>query len=209
MTCGNGNHVGRAMWRGVRRTDSCSRRTPRIATNHTEGDSLSTPGTAYLIIPSGRYRLAGMGSRLGARLIDTVIVGIPIGIVAAVVIVSADSSREFATETEAGIGVGTALLVVLLGLVASVAYEVGLTATQGATFGKKVLGIRVVRADTAAAPGEGIGAVAACTRWAALVLPSVVCGVWGVLCALSPYFDKLARQGWHDRAAKTFVLVAS
>ncbi|MEU0504459.1 RDD family protein [Nocardia sp. NPDC005998] len=172
---------------------------------------MSTPGTAYLTIPSGRYRLAGMGSRLGARFIDTVIVGIPIGIVAAVVIVSADSSREFATETEteAGIGVGTALLVVLLGLVASIAYEVGLTATQGATFGKKVLGIRVVRADTAAAPGEGIGAVAACTRWAALVLPSVVCGVWGVLCVLSPYFDKLARQGWHDKAAKTFVLVAS
>ncbi|WP_433204480.1 RDD family protein [Nocardia sp. CA-107356] len=170
---------------------------------------MSTPSTVYLTIPSGRYRLAGMGTRLGARLIDTVIVGIPIGIVAAVVVVNADSSSEFATEAESGLGVGTALSVVLLGLVASIAYEVGLTATQGATFGKKALGIRIVRTDTAAAPGEGIGGAAACTRWATLVLPSVVCGIWGVLCVLSPYFDTVARQGWHDKAAKTFVLAAS
>ncbi|MFX0577729.1 RDD family protein [Nocardia nepalensis] len=169
---------------------------------------MSTPGTVYLTIPSGRYRLAGMGTRLGARLIDTVIVGIPIGIVAAVV-VSADSSSEYAAETDPGFGIGTALLVVLLGLLASIAYEVGLTATQGATFGKKALGIRVVRTDTAAAPGEGIGSVAALIRWATLVLPSLVCGVWGVLCALSPYCDKAARQGWHDKAAKTFVLASS
>ncbi|MFI7667328.1 RDD family protein [Nocardia sp. NPDC049526] len=150
-----------------------------------------------------------MGTRLGARLIDTVIVGIPIGIVAAVAVASADSSNEFPAETDSGFGVGTALLVVGLGLLACIAYEVGLTATQGATFGKKALGIRVARIDTADAPGEGIGFAAALIRWATLVLPSVVCVIWGVLCAVSPYFDHVARRGWHDMVAKTFVLAAA
>ncbi|WP_327098008.1 RDD family protein [Nocardia vinacea] len=171
---------------------------------------MSTSSTAYLTIPSGRYRLAGMGTRLGARLIDTVIVGIPIGIVAAVVLANTDSSHEFPadSDTDSGFGLATALLVVALGLLACIAYEVGLTATQGATFGKKALGIRVVRIDTADAPGEGIGGAAALIRWATLMLPSVLCGVWGVVCAASPYFDHLARQGWHDKVAKTFVLAA-
>ncbi|WP_433715319.1 RDD family protein [Nocardia sp. CA-084685] len=165
--------------------------------------------TAYLTIPSGRYRLAGMRTRLCARLIDTVVVGIPIGIVAAVVTASTDSSSEFPADTDSGFGAGTVLLVVALGLLAGLAYEVGLTATQGATFGKKALGIRVVRIDTAAAPGEGIGAAAALIRWVTLVLPSVLCGVWGVVCAVSPYFDHVARQGWHDKVAETFVLATS
>ncbi|MEV6333752.1 RDD family protein [Nocardia vinacea] len=169
---------------------------------------MSTSSTAYLTIPSGRYRLAGMGTRLGARLIDTVIVGVPIGIVAAVVLANTDSSREFPADTDSGFGLGTVLLVVVLGLLACITYEVGLTATQGATFGKKALGIRVVRIDTADAPGEGIGGAAALIRWATLMLPSVLCGVWGVVCAVSPYFDHLARQGWHDKVAKTFVLAA-
>ncbi|MEV4235807.1 RDD family protein [Nocardia sp. NPDC050408] len=170
---------------------------------------MSTPSTDYLTIPSGRYRLAGMRTRLCARLIDTVIVGIPIGIVAAVVVVSTDSSSEFPVDTDPGFGGGTTLLVVVLGLLACIAYEVGLTATQGATFGKKALGIRVVRIETADAPGEGIGAAAALMRWATLVLPSVLCGIWGVVCAVSPYFDHVARQGWHDKVAETFVLAAS
>lgn len=167
---------------------------------------MSTSGTAYVTIPSGRYRLAGMGTRLGARLIDTVIVGIPIGIVAAVVVASTDSPSEFRAETDSGFRMGTALLVVALGLLACIAYEVGLTATQGATFGKKALGIRVARIDTADAPGEGIGCAAALLRWATLVLPSVLCVGWGVLCAVSPYFDQVARQGWHDKVAETFVI---
>ncbi|WP_169811290.1 RDD family protein [Nocardia anaemiae] len=166
---------------------------------------MSTSST-YLTIASGRYRLASMRTRLCARLIDTVIIGIPIGIVAAVVITSTDSSREFPADTDSEFGMGAALLVVALGLLACIAYEVGLTATQGATFGKKALGIRVARIDTADAPGEGIGGAAALIRWATLVVPSLLCGIWGVVCAVSPYFDHVARQGWHDKVAKTFVL---
>ncbi|MFD0361461.1 RDD family protein [Nocardia sp. GCM10030253] len=168
---------------------------------------MSTPNSAYLDIPAGRFQLAGMWSRLGARIIDTIIIGIPIGIVDAV-IYRASVPYDGMGDDSSGFGIAELVLAVLLGLAFSFAYEVGLTATQGATFGKKALGIRVARADTAGAPGEGVGAGPAFTRWATLVLPSALCGLWGLLCAASPLLDDLAGQGWHDKAAETYVLSA-
>ena len=31
-------------------------------------------------------------------------------------------------------------------------------------------------------------------------------GLWVLICELSPFFDSEARQGFHDKAAKTYVL---
>ncbi|MFQ6394378.1 RDD family protein [Nocardia sp. KC 131] len=166
---------------------------------------MSTPNFEYLDIPAGRFALADMRSRLGARIIDTVIIGIPIGIVDAV-IYRASVPYDDSAEVGSGFGIDELLLAIVLGLAFSFAYEVGLTATQGATFGKKALGIRVASADTAGAPGEGIGIGPACARWATLMLPSALCGLWGLLCSASPLRDGAARQGWHDRASKTYVL---
>ncbi|MEV6772209.1 RDD family protein [Nocardia sp. NPDC051030] len=161
------------------------------------------PHRHTVVLPSGRFEAASPRARLGARLLDTLIVGTPVGIAAAFILT--DAARE-PGRTASDRGAEALVLIALLAFAVSAAYEIGLTATQGATFGKRVVGIHVVDADTAAAPGSGIGYGAAWTRWAVLFLPTLVCELWTPLCALSVYLGGPARQGWHDRAAKTYVI---
>jgi uncharacterized RDD family membrane protein YckC len=87
----------------------------------------------------------------------------------------------------------------LLGIV----YEVVLIAVRGATIGKSVAGVKVVRGEEGALPGFGPSFI----RW---VIPAVAGAVFSLLQLLiyiSPFFDSSGRrQGWHDKAAHTFVI---
>ncbi|GAA1383681.1 hypothetical protein GCM10009639_04250 [Kitasatospora putterlickiae] len=94
---------------------------------------------------------------------------------------------------------------VLLGILLFVGllYEVLPTARTGQTFGKRLARIRVVAvartaaADAPARPGIGRSLVRWLVRQASTLL--VVGLVW-------PLFDRPARRGWHDRAARTRVV---
>ncbi|MBA8825462.1 putative RDD family membrane protein YckC [Saccharopolyspora lacisalsi] len=169
---------------------------------HMVSDVVQIPGV-------GPVRLAGLGNRLLARLLDGLIVGgaLTVLIVLMLVIMGAiAASSGDSTGAAVSLGtIGTFLVFSLTMLVVSVMYEVSMIATRGATLGKQVLGVRVVQEGTGQLPGWG----PAFARWAVPYGCSIIpCIGWimGLLCWLSPTFDSVRRQGWHDKMAKTLVI---
>ena len=143
-------------------------------------------------------QLARPASRLVARLIDGAILTV-VSLIPLVVGV-----QNFDEWTDHSVGVSLALTAV--GLL----YEVALTATRGQTLGKMAMKIRVVRADNGLVPGWSKSG----GRWLVPAIPGLVewfqpslwyIGLLGLLVYASLTWDK-ARQGWHDKAVKTFVV---
>jgi uncharacterized RDD family membrane protein YckC len=156
-------------------------------------------------------RPAGLGKRLAARLIDTVLLGALVGGVAVPVLARTrahiDDKIEAAKLSGETVTVwlldGTTAvhLGIVLGalLVLGVLYESLPTAKWGRTLGKKICGLTVVDIESHEPPAFG----AALRRWLLYgVLGILVVGLLNVLWCL---FDRPWRQCWHDKAAHTFV----
>jgi uncharacterized RDD family membrane protein YckC len=76
-------------------------------------------------------------------------------------------------------------------------------AVRGATLGKMAAGVRVIRADNGQVPGWGSSFV----RWIIPTVANFFCGLLALLIYMSGLFDNTHRnQGWHDKAAGTFVI---
>lgn len=153
-----------------------------------------------VIVAGHRRSLASPLRRLGARLIDTVILIIPTFIVAFIVIaVVIDADTD-------GSGIGYVLAVTALGALIGILYEVTLVATRGQTVGKMATGIVVIRSDSGLLPGWG----KATGRWA---LPAVlgfipfIGGLVALVCYLSLTWGR-NHQGWHDKVAGTYVVMS-
>ena len=139
--------------------------------------------------------LAGVGVRLGAYIIDTLIVWMVVLVPLIVAIwLSFDRSR--------GIGVGIAWLAFLVCAVVVAGFNIFYLLRNGQTIAKKWLGIRIVRAD---------GSEASFSRifWLRGFVNGLITGAFGL------YFivDSLlifgeARQCVHDKIADTIVVVA-
>ncbi|GAB2846396.1 hypothetical protein GCM10027074_11640 [Streptomyces deserti] len=156
-------------------------------------------------------RPAGLGRRLAARLLDTLVLAgvtsvaaVPLGIKAIDHINEKIDAAKLSGQTvtvwlldgTTSVYLGIVLAVLLL---AGVVYEVLPTAKWGRTLGKKLLGLEVRDIEAHEAPEFG----AALRRWLVYSVPGLlVVGVVGVLWCL---FDKPWRQCWHDKAAHTFV----
>ena len=150
----------------------------------------------------GAVELAGPGGRLGARIIDTVIMGVVIFILLIAGIASAIGFSGGEEESAAAVGAFVAFAIVAV--VIGVLYEVTMIATKGQTLGKMATRIKVVRADNGLEPGWG----KAIGRWiipAALGFIPFVGWILSLLVYLSLLWDKV-RQGWHDKAAGTLVI---
>lgn len=137
--------------------------------------------------------LAGLGARVGARLIDWVLL-ILAGLVLTLVFGEVRWGEPFVVP--GWLRVANLLL--------SVVYEVLLVALTGQTIGKRVVGIRVVDATTGALPDLGQAARRA--------LPNVL-GLIPYLGSLAPLLYLRAlyhprRQGFHDAFASTIVVRA-
>jgi uncharacterized RDD family membrane protein YckC len=138
--------------------------------------------------------LATAGQRIGARLIDTVIV---FGIVLAVIAAALGSGFG---EFNAG--------VLILGIAFGFAYEAAMVALKGGSLGKLILGLAVVREDTGETPP---GWEPGIKRW----IPGLVGNIpfIGVLISLVVFvlslfwlFNDPKRQTVYDRIAKTMVI---
>ncbi|MFI5680481.1 RDD family protein [Streptomyces cellulosae] len=156
-------------------------------------------------------RPAGLGKRLAARLVDTVVVAgvtavaaVPLGTKALdhvnEKIDAAKLSGETVTvwlldgTTSTYLGIVLAVLLVFGAL-----YEALPTAKWGRTLGKKLFGLDVRDIEGHEAPSFG----AALRRWLVYSVPGLlVVGVVGVLWCL---IDRPWHQCWHDKAAHTFV----
>jgi uncharacterized RDD family membrane protein YckC len=122
--------------------------------------------------------LATPGSRFAARLADLAILFVPSYFV-----------LSFVFE-------GSVWGITLLLLLETVVYDALLTANTGATPGKRILRIKVVRADTGVPAG-----------WVRSLVRAVVIGVFGwLIVAVVALFDERTYRGLHDLVAGTVVI---
>ncbi|MCX5200916.1 RDD family protein [Streptomyces sp. NBC_00237] len=156
-------------------------------------------------------RPAGLGRRLAARLLDTVVLGAGVAAVAIPLVTQAvdhiDEKIRAAKLSGTTVTVylldstTLGILGVILGtfLLLGVLYEAVPTAKWGRTLGKKVFGLQVRDIEEHDPPRFG----GALRRWVVYgVLGVLGIGVFNVLWCL---FDRPWRQCWHDKAARTFV----
>ncbi|MET9440014.1 RDD family protein [Streptomyces sp. NPDC006610] len=170
-----------------------------------------TPG-GYPGDPAGP-RVASMGRRFGARLIDSVaffVIYLILGFAGVAGTIGAaeecdPSAADYNSCMEdAGSGIAAGMFAAI-GVMAVVGllYEWLMTGLVGATLGKLAVGIRVVKVDTGQKPGLGSSFI----RWIIPIVGSFACGIGQLLVYLSPFWDKSGRQqGWHDKAASTMVV---
>lgn len=170
----------------------------------------------------GPVKIATMGQRFLARLIDSVIVGVVVtlamvlGMAGALGMAkntsdcmqysygtSAYSSCISDQQAAAG-GILTAMLGTLAVVAAfNLLYEWLMVGLAGATFGKMAMGLRVVKEADGQLPGLGGGFI----RFIIPIVGAILCYIGAILVYLSPFFDNSGKlQGWHDRAAGTLVI---
>ena len=156
-------------------------------------------------------RPAGLGRRLAARLIDSLVVAtltaaaaVPFGGKAVDHIQGKiDEARLSGRTVTVWLldgTTGTYLGIVLAALLVSgLLYEVLPTAKWGRTLGKKVCGLEVRDIEAHEPPTFGL----ALRRWLVCTVPSLLgIGLVGLAWCV---FDRPWRQCWHDKAAHTFV----
>lgn len=155
----------------------------------------------------GTAKVATLGSRALARIIDSVILGVIIYAIWIVIIggtSAAVTNSDGTVDDEAAGGIIAAFFgAFLITIVLSIAYELVLTAIKGQTVGKMIMGIKVVRSGDGQVPGFGPSFM----RWLLPIIGGLICGIGEILVYLSPLFDSSGRmQGWHDKAANTLVI---
>jgi uncharacterized RDD family membrane protein YckC len=160
-------------------------------------------------------RIASMGRRLGARVIDGLILGVVYTILIFAGVISAFSAASDCGDpgtigydsciNDAGSDFVQQFGAILGGVwVLTLLYEWLMIGLVGRTLGKMAVGLHVVNAETGAKPGLGKSFI----RWIITMIGSVACGIITLLVYLSPFWDKSGRQqGWHDKAAGTMVVM--
>jgi uncharacterized RDD family membrane protein YckC len=136
----------------------------------------------YQAQPQLQY--VGVGMRFLALLIDSILVGVIGGILGIIFRSSLSTAGEVTLTSAIG-----SILVIL--------YYVGLEATQGATLGKMMLGLRIVKVD-----GTPIG-------WSESIIRNllrIIDGLFGYLVGAILIWTSPQRQRLGDRLAKTVVI---
>ncbi|MGX1886051.1 RDD family protein [Streptomyces sp. NPDC055287] len=186
------------------------------------------PGTlqannGYINVPVlGTVQVATMGRRLGARVIDMVIIWVLYFALSATVFAGMFGAAESIEDcskldplssayescvndgAEAAGGIVAAFFgAIVVIFVATLLYEWLMISFLGATVGKMALGLKVVKENTGQVPGIGGGFI----RWIIPMVGAILCGIGQLLVYLSPFFDNSGKlQGWHDRASGTLVI---
>ena len=155
---------------------------------------------------AGPTRLAGAGQRIGARLLDAVVLFVVILILVAIHLYKVKvthTTTDINGHRVTSINGGVYGKDILVSLVVYFLYDALLIGFLGGTLGMKIVGIKVVR-TSGGAPGFGPAAIRA------LMLPvlgTVLCGIGYLIIGLSFLWDGAKhRQGWHDKAAHVYVV---
>jgi uncharacterized RDD family membrane protein YckC len=157
---------------------------------------------------AGMPPLADFGKRLGARIIDLVIVAVPLFLIQL-----AFGTNRYTVETDRGEDVsevitrsysGSGLAMTLISIVAYVGYDWWFTKKNGQTVGKKAMGLRVAMLNDGSVPPSN----ASLSRAAVLWLPTLICCfcLWPLAIIITILVDKPYKQGLHDKVAKTVVV---
>ncbi|MFD5677991.1 RDD family protein [Streptomyces sp. NPDC127040] len=157
---------------------------------------------------AGMPPLADIGKRLAARIIDVVIVAIPLFLIQLAI-----GTNRYTVETDQGEDIsevitksysGGGLIMTLISILAYVGYDWFFTKKNGQTIGKKAMGLRVAMLNDGSVPQSG----PALSRAAVLWLPTLICCfcLWPIALIISVLVDKPYKQGLHDKVAKTVVV---
>ncbi|MFJ3122174.1 RDD family protein [Streptomyces sp. NPDC086993] len=158
---------------------------------------------------AGMPPLAEPGKRILARLIDFLIISIPLYLIS----LPWGGAVEMSDNNGNGSGVsdvfsqtysGHQLVWSLIGLVVYVAYDTYFTHKDGRTFGKRLLKLRVAMLNDGRVPDTGASFLRAVVLW----LPALLCCpcLWWLINIVLMFTDKPYRQGLQDKAAKTVVV---
>ncbi|MFD9031588.1 RDD family protein [Streptomyces sp. NPDC059567] len=154
---------------------------------------------------AGMPPLADSGKRILARIIDWLIVAIPLAIIGIPFNVydRATDGDDFG-DTITATSTGTGLVFQLITIVAFVAYDTVMVAKDGQTLGKKWLKLRVAMLNDGSTPPMNASLIRAVVLW----LPALICCacLWPLLLLILILVDKPYKQGLHDKAAKTVVV---
>lgn len=173
------------------------------------------PGYQWGVGP-GQYAFAGVGARLGAALLDGLILGLPLLLVyfAAIVLFvgglnagndnfTPDATGEVVSTDPNGAVVAIGGLLLLIVLLVAFLYEPLMTARKGPgngqTVGKRIVGIRVVNLQN--------GPITAGQAWGRYLFKAFVSGSVFYLGYLWALWDT-NQQTWHDKIANTVVVRA-
>jgi uncharacterized RDD family membrane protein YckC len=195
-----------------RSTDTTSVRPAESAAESAGGEPALGPphgggpvsGFGAPALPGQHYVLAGWWRRVGAQLVDGLIVGI--GGVLLLIAITAPFSIGFFASGDAGlasIAVGAIIALVCVAIIALVYAPALMARTNGKTLGRMATGIRVVRAS-----GEPIDFGFAMLREVAVktlgfgVAGSITGGIANLLDALWPLWDEQNRA-LHDFVVDT------
>jgi len=170
------------------------------------------PGPHFGVPPQyGGPQVPSMWARLGARILDALVVGVPFGILSFILALAQGTSFSNGSGTPfSTLGAnfqasftGSRLALSLVAYLVFAAYQILMIARFGATLGKKAVSIQVVAED-----GGPVTMRQSVIRWAVYSGPTIIPFVgtlYALVLALSPFLDTPRRQGFHDKAAHTVV----
>ncbi|MFD3725974.1 RDD family protein [Streptomyces sp. NPDC058671] len=155
---------------------------------------------------SGMPPLAESGKRIVARIIDWLIIAIPLAIIGIPFDIysrATENGNDFG-DTVNSLNGGSQLAFQLITIVAYVAYDTVMTARNGQTIGKKLMKLRVAMLNDGSTPPMSQSLLRAVVLW----LPALICCacLWPLLILILILVDKPYKQGLHDKAAKTVVV---
>jgi uncharacterized RDD family membrane protein YckC len=147
---------------------------------------------------AGMPPLADSGKRTLARIIDMILVGVVVWLLAwAFGVHEYDIDND---EIEYSKSLGQSLIAAVL----YIAYDTFMITKSGQTLGKKWLGMRVANLDDGATPSVQSTLIRSAVLW----IPFAFCCacIWTAISGGWSFFDKPYKQGLHDKAAKTVVV---
>jgi uncharacterized RDD family membrane protein YckC len=159
---------------------------------------------------AGMPPLAPFGRRLAARIIDVLVVAIPLAVISL-----AANGFDFSTSNGESewdsvsndVNSGTQWLWTLVLVVAYVGYDTLMTRWRGQTLGKRWMGLRVGMLADGSVPGTNPALLRALVLW----VPAVVCCyfIWWIVIGITILTARPYRQGLHDKAGRTVVVVTT
>ncbi|MFJ6996099.1 RDD family protein [Streptomyces sp. NPDC003090] len=156
---------------------------------------------------SGMPPLADTGKRVLARIVDWLVIAIPLGLIGipfGVYDRVGDESGDIADVWASG-NDGGQWVFQLISIVVYVAYDTLMTAKRnGQTLGKRLMRLRVAMLNDGSVPPVNAALMRAMVLW----LPALICCacLWPLLILVLILVDKPYKQGLHDKAAKTVVV---
>jgi uncharacterized RDD family membrane protein YckC len=147
---------------------------------------------------AGMPPLADSGKRTLARIIDMILVGVVVWLLAwAFGVHEYDIDND---EIEYSKSLGQSLIAAVL----YIAYDTFMITKSGQTLGKKWLGMRVANLDDGATPSVQSTLIRSAVLW----IPFAFCCacIWTAISGGWSFFDRPYKQGLHDKAAKTVVV---